>query len=136
MKVLYFHQHFATPLGAGGVRSYAMARRLIHHGHEVTMVCGSIGDGETGLRGPFYRGVRRGFVDGIDVVELDLPYSNNQGFIARSLIFTKYAFRSVSLALCEPCDVVVATSTPLTAGVPGIAARWLRRKPFVSGANR
>ncbi len=41
MRVLYFHQHFCTPRGAAGIRSYEMARRLVHHGHAVTMVCGS-----------------------------------------------------------------------------------------------
>lgn len=108
-----------------------MALRLIHHGHDVTMVCGSIGGGNTGLDGPFRRGIRRGVVDGIDVIELNLPYANSQGFITRTLIFLKFALRSTLLALREPCDVVFATTTPLTAGIPGIAARWLRRKPFV-----
>ena len=40
-------------------------------------------------------------------------------------------FNGIVLALREPCDLVFATSTPLTAGLPGIAARWLRGKPFV-----
>jgi len=31
----------------------------------------------------------------------------------------------------ESYDLVFATSTPLTAGIPGIFARWFRRKPFV-----
>jgi hypothetical protein len=41
VRVLYFHQHFSTPEGAAGTRSYEMARRLLHEGHKVTMVCGS-----------------------------------------------------------------------------------------------
>lgn len=131
MKVLYFHQHFVTPHGAGGIRSYAMAQRLIECGHSVTMVCGSFGGGNTGLSGAFANGVRRGMVDGIDVVELDLAYSNSDGLIKRSFTFLKFAWRSVLLALREPYDLVFATTTPLTAGIPGIAARWLRGKPFV-----
>ena len=71
MKILYFHQHFATPRGAGGVRSYAMACKLIERGHQVTMVCGSFLGGSSGLSGPFKRGVRRGWVDGIDLIEFD-----------------------------------------------------------------
>lgn len=131
MKVLYFHQHFVTPHGAGAIRSYAMARRLIERGHQVTMVCGSFAGGNTGLAGPYQNGLRRGWVDGIDVVELDLAYSNHDGLVKRSLIFLKFALRSVWLALREPYDLVFATTTPLTAGLPGIAARWLRGKPFV-----
>lgn len=131
MKVLYFHQHFVTPKGAGAIRSYAMARKLIQQGHSVTMVCGSNTTGTTGLDGPFEKGKRRGLVDGIDVIELDLAYSNSDGFLKRIWTFLLFAMRSVWIALTEKYDLVFATTTPLTAGIPGIFARWLRRKPFV-----
>ncbi len=131
MHILYFHQHFSTPKGAAGTRSYEMARRLIAEGHRVTMVCGSYAQGTTGLSGPFRRGRRRGMVDGIDVIEFDLSYSNSQGFARRSFIFLKFALASIAVALRTRYDVLFATTTPLTAGLPGIFARWLRRKPFV-----
>ena len=101
MRVLYFHQHFSTPKGAAGIRSYEMARRLVARGHQVTMVCGSYGLGETGLSAPFAKGVRRGNVDGIDIVEFDLAYSNADGFVKRAMTFVKFALRSVKLALTE-----------------------------------
>lgn len=131
MKVLYFHQHFSTPKGSGGIRSYEMARRLVARGHQVTMVCGSHGGGETGLQEPFAWGSRRGTVDGIEVVEFNLPYSNHDGFVKRGYTFLKFAARSIWLAFAERYDVLFATTTPLTAGIPGIFARWLRGKPFV-----
>lgn len=131
MRVLYFHQHFSTPKGAAGIRSYEMARRLVARGHQVTMVCGSYGLGETGLSAAFAKGVRRGNVDGVDIVEFDLAYSNADGFVKRAMTFVKFALRSVKIALTERYDVVFATTTPLTAGIPGIFARWLRGKPFV-----
>lgn len=131
MRVLYFHQHFVTPRGAGGVRSYAMARKLITRGHHVTMVCGSFVGGNSGLDKPFTKGMRRGWVDEIDVIELDLSYSNSDGFAKRALTFLKFAARSVGIAFSEQYDVLFATTTPLTAGIPGIFARWLRGKPFV-----
>lgn len=131
MRVLYFHQHFSTPSGSVGIRSYEMARRLIARGHQVTMVCGSYGGGETGIEQPFVKGKRRGRVEGIDIVEFDLAYSNSDGFIKRALTFVKFALRSISLVFSEKYDLVFATTTPLTAGIPGIFARWLRRKPFV-----
>lgn len=131
MKVLYFHQHFSTPKGAVGIRSYEMSRRLLTHGHKVIMVCGSYGGGETGISTPFTGGQRRGNVDGIDVIEFDLAYSNKDGLVKRAFTFLKFALRSIHVALTESYDVVFATTTPLTAGIPGIAARWLRKKPFV-----
>lgn len=131
MRVLYFHQHFSTPRGSAGIRSYEMARRLLARGHQVTMVCGSYGGGETGLVQPFVRGCRRGRADGIDVIEFDLKYSNSDGFLKRALTFARFALRSSALVFSEQYDLLFATTTPLTAGIPGIFARWLRRKRFV-----
>jgi len=131
VRVLYYHQHFTTPNGTVGIRSYAMARCLLARGHQVTMVCGSYVGGDTGLSETFNKGVRRGVVDGINVVEFELPYSNRDAFMKRIIIFLKFAWKSVGFALMEKYDLIVATSTPLTAGIPGIAATFLRRKPFV-----
>lgn len=131
MRVLYFHQHFTTPKGAWGIRSYAMARRLIEEGHQVTMVCGSPERANTGLTGPYRNGMRSGIVDGIEVIEFDLKYSNADGFVKRASTFLRFALRSIGLALSRDYDLVFATSTPLTAGIPGILARWLRGKRFV-----
>jgi glycosyltransferase involved in cell wall biosynthesis len=131
MHVLYFHQHFSTPEGATGTRSYEMARALIRKGHSVTIVCGSYSHGNTGLFLPFSNGFRRGFVDGIDVIEFKLNYGNDMGYPSRVWAFIKFAFASIKVALLEPADIIFATSTPLTAAIPGIFARWIRRKPFV-----
>lgn len=131
MKILYFHQHFSTPKGSAGIRSYAMAQSLIRNGHHVTMVCGSFGAGQTGLTQAFDKGVRKGNVDGIDIIEFELPYSNSLSFLKRILIFLSFAFKSIKIAFTEQYDVLFATTTPLTAGIPGIFAKWLRRKPFV-----
>ncbi|HMV06739.1 MAG TPA: glycosyltransferase family 4 protein [Accumulibacter sp.] len=131
MRVLYYHQHFTTPDGASGTRSYENACRLIAAGHQVTMVCGSYAGGRTGLHDAFVKGRREGIVAGIRVIEFELPYSNADGFVKRTLTFLRFAWRSVLVALLERHDVLFATSTPLTAGIPGIVARWLKGQRFV-----
>jgi len=95
------------------------------------MVCGAAALSKSGLSGPFLSGRREGSVDGIYVIEQELPYSNYDSFLSRIWTFLRFALRSIILALRLDYDVVFATSTPLTAALPGIAARWLRRKPFV-----
>lgn len=131
MKVLYFHQHFSSPNGSTGIRSYGMSRCLIKRGHEVTLICGSYLGSDTGLVGPFMNGQRRGVVDGIDVIELELAYANADGFLKRTITFFKYVLGGLKLVFTEKYDLVFATTTPLTAGIPGIVARWLRNKPFI-----
>ena len=131
MRLLYFHQHFATPRGASGTRSYEFARALIARGHQVTMICGA--HAQSGLALPYdeARGWHRGEVDGIDVISLPLAYSNRDSLFRRGWTFLRFALRSVRLALALDCDLVFATSTPITAVIPGLAAKWLRGKSFV-----
>ena len=131
MRLLYFHQHFATPRGASGTRSYEFARALIARGHQVTLVCGA--HQLSGLELPYdeAKGWHRGEVDGIDVISLPLAYSNHDSLLRRGLAYVRFALRSVRLALELDCDLVFATSTPITAVIPGLAAKWLRGKPFV-----
>jgi len=96
------------------------------------MICGSYKGGTTDLQGPFIRGQRRGLIQpGLEVIEFDLSYGNSDGFIKRSSTFFRFAMRSAAIALREPYDLVFATTTPLTASIPGILARWLRNKPFI-----
>jgi len=130
VKVLYFHQHFTTPRGASGTRSYEFARALLAKGHSVTMVCGA--SALAGLGVPVEgRRWTRVTVDGVDVLAFPLSYSNRDGLVRRAWIFLSFALRSIWLALREDYDVVFATSTPLTVALPGIVARWFRRKPFI-----
>lgn len=131
MHILYIHQHFSTPQGASGTRSYEFARHLVLAGHRVTMVCGANQLAKTGLEGDFIRGYREGIVGGIDIIEIGVPYSNHDNFLARAWKFCAFAFKATRLALTRQYDVIFATSTPLTVAIPGIFAKWLRRKPFV-----
>ena len=131
MKVLYFHQYFKIPKGPGGIRSYKFARRLIERGHKVTMVSGYVPSVMTGLEGPFINGRRTGVVDDIEVIELELPYSSYDSLVRRAFTFMRFAMSSTLIALTKEYDLVFATSTPLTAGIPGIISSLLRRKKFI-----
>jgi len=131
MKILYIHQHFSTPSGATGIRSYEMARYLTEKGHSVTVVCGSYGSAKTGITSPFENGVRRGSVEGFNVIEFELPYSNRDEFFKRAWTFLCFAFQSIKLVFEEQYDLLFATSTPLTAAIPGIIARLFGKGIFV-----
>ena len=131
MKILYFHQHFSTVQGATGTRSFEMAKALIAEGHSVTIVCGNFEQGNSGLKQAFKFGRRRGTVDGIDVIELNLNYSNKLQFWRRVYIFLRYSIITAYIALTERSDLIFATSTPLTASIPGILSKRLLGKKFV-----
>ncbi len=132
MHVLYLHQHFSTPEGSTGTRSYHFARTLVERGHRVTLVCGSYDVARTGLSGNAVHGYRRGNVDGFEVIEIALKCSNSDSFLKRTLTFVRFALRTVRIAWKTDYDVLFATSTPLTAGIPGIVMRSFgSKRPFV-----
>jgi glycosyltransferase involved in cell wall biosynthesis len=132
MHVLYFHQHFTTPDGSGGTRSYEFARALIARGHQVTMICGQSAQNGLNLEWDPRQHWHRGTIEGIDVIALPLAYSNRSSIARRAWVFLRYAWRSTMIALHTDYDVLFATSTPLTAAVPGIAMKLTgRAKPFV-----
>lgn len=129
MKVLYFHQYFTTPRFAGGTRSYEIAKRMMQNGLQVELVC---------INNPMFalkeikKGEFRGNVDGVDVIAYDVPYSNSMGLFSRTIAFSKFIFKSVSLIFRENYDVIYATSTPLTVGIMGVLAKLFRRnKKFI-----
>lgn len=132
MKVLYLHQHFTLPTQSGGTRSYEMAKILMEHGHQVTMVCGEKQINHEGLKTTKNINIKRGIIDGIEIIAISAPYSNNMGLLARAKSFMSFAWYSTKLALKENYDVLFATSTPLTVGIPGIVMKMLvKKKKFI-----
>lgn len=128
MKVLYFHQYFTTPSKGGGIRSYEFAQALIKGGHEVTVVCGGADDKFNLAR--ISKNINKGTVDGVNVIQIRVATKNKDKLLKRGIDFVKYGFLGIRFAFEEDYDILFATSTPLTAGIPGIFAKWFRRKPF------
>ena len=129
MKILYCHQHFSTPKFGGGTRSYELAQRLLQRGHHISMVCG--GHTQFNLSPTKVKGISRGEIDGIDVIQISLPYSNKDSIAKRAITFIKFAWYGIRIALDEEYDLLFATSTPLTAGIPGIVAKLFKKKRFI-----
>ncbi len=132
MRILYFHQHFSTPAGTSGTRSYEMAKHLVAKGYKVTMVYAAGDRGHAISRDTKVKGVQRGNFEGIDLIEFAIPYSNKMRFFQRALSFFRYSFKSIKLIFTEQYDLVLASSTPLTAGIPGIVMKMSGKKqPFI-----
>jgi glycosyltransferase involved in cell wall biosynthesis len=132
MRILYLHQYFSTSEGAAGTRSYEFAKQSIASGHSVTMICGSTTNSVSGLSEPFFNGMRRGFVDGIEVIEININYSNYYSFFRRSIKFLKFVFKTISIVSAHTkYDLIYATSTPLTIAIPGILAKLIYKKAFI-----
>ncbi|MBU0638633.1 MAG: glycosyltransferase family 4 protein [Planctomycetes bacterium] len=129
MHVAYIHQHFTTRRGATGTRSYEMSQRLIQAGHRVTMICGAhessdLADGSS-------ERVATSEIDGIRILRVAEPYANQMGFVRRLLAFGRFARTATRIVRSLDADLVFATSTPLTVGLPGMKGARHLRVPFV-----
>ncbi len=132
MHILYLHQYFLTRSSkVGGTRSYEFARHLQRQGHKVTLLTAASDQLDTGSK------MRRREIEGIEVIELRAGYADHvrgtrMSYPQRIFNFLSFALASTwaSLSLPKP-DVVFATSTPLTIGIPGLIISKFRRVPHV-----
>ncbi len=123
MRIVYLHQHFATPDMSGGTRSYEMARRLVAAGHEVNMV--------TAQRSGEGRGWTETEEAGICVHWCPVAYSNHMSFRRRIQSFLEFSWRSARKAASLSCDAIFASSTPLTIALPAAYGALWQRAPIV-----
>ena len=125
MKILYLHQYFITPKEAGGARSYYLARKLADASNEVVMITSNTRHKEW----PF---VETRYIDGIKVIYIKNYYDSGMGKYARILSYLKFMFYSTLFALREKnVDTVYASSTPITIGIPALAAKYLKKTRFI-----
>lgn len=123
MNILYIHQYFVTPQEPGGTRSYWLAQELIKNGHKVTMLTSS---------SKFSEDIKIVKIDGIDVVYIKEDYDQNMSVSRRLKAFLKFMYKSSVIGLKQKdIDLVIATSTPLTIGIPALLLKWFKKKPFV-----
>jgi glycosyltransferase involved in cell wall biosynthesis len=110
------------------IRSYEFARRWVEQGHEVTMITSA-----SRLPEEFRQRLTvDGEIDGIRIRSIRVPYSNHMGTARRILSFATFMLGATWLAVTSgKHDVVLATSTPLTVGIPGYLASRLKGVPFV-----
>ena len=129
MHILYLHQYFAIPQGSTGTRSYEFAKRWVKAGHKVTVITGYADIGGLKVGNGL---IQKQVIDQINVVVLNIKYSNKQSYFRRIMAFLCFIFLSIWIGIfIRRVDVIFATSTPLTIGVPAIALKWFKRAPFV-----
>lgn len=121
MHILYIHQYFTTPALGGGTRSYEFAVRLARSGHEVTIITGST----------LPRDTLRDLPEGITVLTSNTPYHNSFGGARRIRAYLEFALHATRIGWKITPDVIIATSTPLTVGIPALVLSNRHKVPFV-----
>ena len=107
MKIIYLHQYFKSNKSSGSTRSYEFSKALANKGNEVNIITGSeIDEYDLG--------------ENIKIYSTKTQYSNNMNFTRRIMAFIDYILKSILIGIkIKDVDVIFATSTPLTIGIPG-----------------
>ncbi len=127
MKIVYFYQYFTTPKGTYGTRVYEFTKRWVEAGHDVTVVTSVYVKSD--IRASKF--IEDQEYDGIKLKVINVGVDNRQSKFQRMWSFVKYMLISCWYALILPADVVIASSGPLTTGLPGLVAHYLRGRKFV-----
>lgn len=124
MKLLYIAQYFSLPDNSSGTRAYDLASSFVKEGVDVTVITSYSGEQEE----PKWKFVER---DGIKIHKMNCPYNNNMGFVQRMKAFVRFMRGASKKALTMDCDIVLATSTPLSIGYPALVLHRKKHKPYV-----
>jgi glycosyltransferase involved in cell wall biosynthesis len=131
MKIVYFYQYFSTSEGAWGTRVYEFARNWVGQGHEVTVISSIYSKSDLTAT----RLVSDQIIEGIHVKVINVLIDNRQSALKRISTFLQYAAISSWYAITQKADIVIASSGPITVGIPGLLARWIRRRKLVFEAR-
>lgn len=131
MKIVYFYQYFSTPNGSWGTRVYEFASQWVKEGHEVTVVTSVYSKSDLKA----VRFLETQWFEGIQVKIINVQIDNKQPILKRIGSFLQYALMSCYYAIRLPADIVIASSGPITVGLPGLAARYLRGRKLVFEAR-
>jgi glycosyltransferase involved in cell wall biosynthesis len=126
MKIVYLHQYFNLPSQSGSTRSFDLASHFNKSGYSIEIITATSNlNFKTSER---WNSVCK---DGLLLHYIYLPYSNDFSYIKRIFVFIKFLFFATLKILTIKCDVVLATSTPLSIGVPALVKKLFHKTPFV-----
>ena len=124
MKLLYIAQYFNLPEESTGTRAYDLASSFVRKGVDVTVISSYVGENDD----PLWKSLEQ---DGIKILRMNCPYNNSMSFMQRMKSFTRFMWGASKKAQTIDCDLVLATSTPLSIGYPALVMHRKQHKPFV-----
>ena len=125
-KILYLHQYFNFPSGNGSTRSYDLSKKFIEEGHQVTFITSS-----AFLTGDFNKRWTIIKQDNLLLHVLKSNYNNKLKFRKRIVEFIRFMVFASLRSLKIKADVVVATSTPLSIGIPALFKKIFSGIPYI-----
>ena len=106
---------------------HEFAREWVKQGHVVTVVTSVYSKSDLKAN----KFIEDQIIDGVHVKVINVRIDNKQPILKRIYTFLAYAFLSSWYAITMKADVVIASSGPITVGLPGLLAKYVRRRKLV-----
>jgi glycosyltransferase involved in cell wall biosynthesis len=127
MRIVILYQYFGTPGGSWSTRCYELARRWVRMGDEVTVITSPYDKSDIKPQGYIHRTE----IEGIRLVVINSGDSNTLPLPTRMFRAMRFAISASYQAATIPSDIVIASSGPITIGIPALIAKWVRGRRFV-----
>ncbi|MFM1771019.1 MAG: hypothetical protein RLZZ71_161 [Bacteroidota bacterium] len=127
MKIVLVYQYFGTPKGSWSTRAYELTRRWVAKGHEVTVITAPYEKSD--IESDTF--ISQQVIEGVKLVVINSGDSNRLPKFKR--VFRALLFSVVSsyFVLRIKANVVIASSGPITVGIPGLVGKFFKRIPLV-----
>ena len=127
LKVLVLYQYFGTPKGSWSTRMYEMCKIWIEAGADVTVVTSPYDKSD--LRCESF--ISRQEIEGIKLIVINSGDSNRHSTLKRVYRSLLFSFVSSVFAVFLRADVLIASSGPITIGIPGLIGTLFSKKKLV-----
>ena len=127
MRILYLHQYFAFPNIHSSTRSYDLSKEFVKRGYKVIVITTTTKINDVDRRNKWNVIEREGIIFHV----LTSDYSYKLSFIRRLFSFVYFMVNASIRVLKIDCDFVLATSTPISIGVPALAKNKFQKTPYI-----
>lgn len=135
MRILLIHQYFLEDDDPGGSRFNEMIKIWTDHGHNVTVLAGSIHYNFNSKREEYKNKIFVKKKQGkVDVFRCFVSENYNKNFFGRLWGYLSFVFSSTYVGLFKmkgKYDVILVTSPPLFVGITAIILSFFKRIPYV-----
>jgi glycosyltransferase involved in cell wall biosynthesis len=127
LKIIYLYQYFGTPKGSWSTRVYEMCKIWIEQGVEVTVITSPYDKLDIVAN----KLITKKKIDGINLIVINAGDSNRFGILKRVYRAILFAIISSYYAVKLKSDILIASSGPITIGIPGLLGKFFSKKKLV-----
>jgi glycosyltransferase involved in cell wall biosynthesis len=124
MKILVIYQYFGTPSGSWSTRFYELTRKWVQMGAKVSVLTAPYEKSDISGSGFLCKQ----HIEGVELIIINTADSNRKSKLYRAFNSIIFAITASYLALTKKYNVLIASSGPITVGLPLILSKVVRKK--------